>query len=95
VLRENPDAADGPKGRGECEELVFGELCGEAVYIDIWSLVSCYQHCGRLDLFGRWGQGWGDPHCDDGSGVRGVDVVDVDRHWQALERCRWRWKRGG
>ena len=35
---ETPDAADGPKGRGEYEELVFGELCREA-YIDIWGLV--------------------------------------------------------
>jgi len=39
MARETPDAADGPKGRGEREELVFGELCGEAVYIDIRGFV--------------------------------------------------------
>jgi hypothetical protein len=38
MSRENPDAADGPKGRGKHEELVFGELCREAVYID-WEMV--------------------------------------------------------
>jgi hypothetical protein len=38
MSHENPDAADGPKGRGERKELVFGELCGEAIYID-WEMV--------------------------------------------------------
>ena len=90
MARETPDAANGPKGRGEREELVFGELCGEAVYIDIRGFV--------VDVVGGWiclgggvGGEVGEIHIMmSGSGMGkilgGVDVVEVDGRWSVGDR---------
>ena len=79
MSRENPDTVDGPKGRGKHEELVFGELCGEAVYID-WEMVV---------LVHTWKMNEHREPCAHS------DVVRSSLPFNSGDECLWGWSRGG